>query len=115
MKTVKPELINKILQIVHSNAESTFSERLKSTILYGSYARGNYENDSDIDIMVLVDMDKQDLSRYRKNIANLSSNIDLEYDVFTSIKLQDYKTYNDWLNVVPFYQNVQREGVFING
>jgi predicted nucleotidyltransferase len=109
------EKIRKILETVHDGATFMFSENLKSTILYGSYARGDYESDSDIDIMVLVDMDKSDLSRYRKKIANLSSNIDLEYDVFTSIKLQDYKTYNDWLNVVPFYQSVQREGVFVNG
>ena len=115
MKHEKTKIVDKILRVIHSQATSMFSGNLKSVILYGSYARGDYQNDSDIDVMVLVDMDKHDLMCYEKKIAHLSSKIDLDYDVFTSIKLQDYKTYNDWLNVVPFYQNVQREGVFVNG
>ena len=35
-----------------------FGEKLKAVIVYGSYARGDYNEDSDIDIFVLVDMEK---------------------------------------------------------
>ena len=31
-------------------------KRLKKVILYGSYARGDYNNSSDIDIMILTDL-----------------------------------------------------------
>ena len=33
-----------------------YGERLKSVILYGSYARGDFRPDSDIDIMIMVDL-----------------------------------------------------------
>jgi len=114
MKSVTQEQISNILEFVRQQSLVLFSKTLKSVILYGSYARGDNTNDSDIDIMVLVDMGKHDLMSYRKAISSLSSQIDLEYDVFTSIKLQDYQTYSEWLNVVPFYQNVQREGVVVD-
>lgn len=33
-----------------------YGTHLKQIILYGSYARGDYRDDSDIDLMVLVDL-----------------------------------------------------------
>ena len=38
-----------------------YGSHLKSVILYGSYARGDYTKDSDIDIMILVDLPDEKL------------------------------------------------------
>ena len=42
-----------------------YGGHLKEVILYGSYARGDCREDSDIDIMILVD-DMDDEEIYRK-------------------------------------------------
>ena len=39
-----------------------YGHHLKQVILYGSYARGDYTKDSDVDLMLLVDLD----DAYRK-------------------------------------------------
>lgn len=41
-----------------------FEDRLKKVILFGSYARGDYDGESDIDIMVMVDDDEINLKKY---------------------------------------------------
>ena len=46
-----------------------FGERLDSVILYGSYARGDYDEESDIDVMALVKMDREELTGYRRRRA----------------------------------------------
>ena len=39
-----------------------YGKHLKTVILYGSYARGDYTKDSDIDIMVLLDLSDIDIN-----------------------------------------------------
>lgn len=90
-----------------------FGEKLENVFLYGSYARGEQTPESDIDVMALVDLPKDVLSRYRRDVSDFSSDIDLEYDVLLSVKLQDTETFNRYRDVLPFYKNVLREGVSV--
>ena len=41
-----------------------YGKHLKTVILYGSYARGDYTKDSDIDIMVLLDLSDIDIKNH---------------------------------------------------
>ena len=93
-----------------------FSDNLKSVVLYGSYARGDYNNDSDIDIMVLVDMDRHELTRYREAVDSFVHEMDREYnfEFMLSILLQDAETFNNYRNASAFFRNVNAEGVAVN-
>lgn len=55
MEKTTDEKLRKILQEVEELLKSVYGNRLKAVILYGSVARGTQTEDSDIDIMVLVD------------------------------------------------------------
>ena len=92
-----------------------FGDKLCSVILYGSYARGDYDDESDIDVMALVDMDKNELAEYRRKISNYSCELDMKYDAVLSIKLQDKETFDRWSATLPFFRNVKRDGVLVNG
>ena len=37
-----------------------YGHHLKQVILYGSYARGDYTKDSDVDLVLLVDLDEME-------------------------------------------------------
>jgi predicted nucleotidyltransferase len=82
--------------------------------LYGSYARGDYNNESDIDIMVLVDRDKYELMKYRRSVISFLRPIEFEHEILVSVHLQDIDTFNNWRDDLPFYINVIKEGVVIN-
>ena len=65
--------------------------------------------------MVLADVPKEDLFRYKKPFNRLSSRLGLEYDTLITITLKDTATFRKYLGVLPFYQAVQKEGIAIAG
>ena len=73
--------LNSILSKMAEVAKSTFGNTLQAVILYGSYARGDYDDASDIDIMIIADVDREDLFRYKKPIIKATSELGLENDV----------------------------------
>ena len=46
--------LNSILSKIAEVAKNTFGNTLQAVILYGSYARGDYDDASDIDIMIIL-------------------------------------------------------------
>ena len=73
--------LDALLLETHSELSKMFGEKLERVILFGSYARGAYDPESDIDVMALVDLDKSDLASYRRAVSDFSNDIDLKYDV----------------------------------
>ena len=44
-----------------SEIKKIYGLHLRKVILYGSYARGDFEQNSDVDIMILLDISESDL------------------------------------------------------
>lgn len=89
---------------------STYGEKIKGIILYGSYARGGSTKDSDIDILVLID-DSTDPFEVRRSLSDLLFDILLESGEFIStVVLPEnfFENYN-----YPFIINVKKEGVMV--
>ena len=103
-----------ILSETAKTARETFGEHLDSVILYGSYARGDYTPDSDVDMMILVKgIAPENLWRYRDSITEKSSELGLAYDVQITPLIKDADTFRKYLGVLPFYQNVMKEGLMV--
>lgn len=98
---------------IASCAVNEFGNKLHSTTLYGSYARGDFDSESDIDIIILVDLPKEELSMHKKPFIALSSELGLEYDVVVTVNIKDIETFNKYFDVVPYYQNIKKEGISI--
>ena len=81
--------------------------------LFGSYARGEQTAESDIDVMVLADVSREELSSYKKPFVLLASELGLCYDIVVTVTLKDTETFNKYSEVVPFYANVKKEGIKI--
>jgi len=108
-------LLNKITNEVANNIYEILGDKLKKVILYGSYARGDYDNESDIDIMVLADVTDTELPKLRDKICHISSDVSLKNNITVSIFIKDLTFFNNHINVLPFYNNVMKEGVTIYG
>ena len=108
-----PNTINDILNDFTNKVRRLLGNRVKRIILYGSYARGDYNKNSDIDIMILTDLNYEEIENYRDKISDIAFDIELEKGVILSPVIKNVDTYNARLNVNPFYTNVNKEGVVI--
>jgi predicted nucleotidyltransferase len=106
--------LNIIISEIYHFSRETFGNKLVDVILFGSYARGDYDQESDIDIMILVDMEKEKLKNYMQKYSLLAADLCLEYEILVSPILQSDKFFKEWLDYLPFYQNVNTEGVRIS-
>jgi len=101
---------NYILQLIKKSVSSTEPNAI--LILYGSYARGDYRDDSDLDLLVLVD--KETVTRFDQKRIKYPL-YDIEFDTGTIISPLIFSK-KDWElrhRRTPFYENVAREGKVI--
>lgn len=111
-----PATINKILDEFVQGVNEILGNRVKKIILYGSYARGDYNNSSDIDIMILTDLSDDEILEYREKIWEYSYEMEFDnnFDIMLSPLIKNINKFNDWLDALPFYMNVEREGVILS-
>ena len=110
-----PNKIDKIINQFITQVSNLIGNRLKKVILYGSYARGDYGKNSDIDIMILTDFNDEELAKYRMKIRDLACDLELENNIVISPIVRNIDKYNNRIDVIPFYMNVQKEGVVLRG
>jgi predicted nucleotidyltransferase len=104
-----------ILAEVKEELLKLFGDKLEQLILYGSCARNEQDPESDIDIMILVDVNEAALKAYRHRIVDIMTELSLKYDTVISLMRETYSRYNEYLDVLPFYQNIYNEGIEIYG
>ena len=114
--TKVPEQINNAVQEFIKGVNDILGDRAKKIILYGSYARGDYNDSSDIDIMILTDLNDDEIIEYRNKIWDYAYDIewDNNFDITLSPLVKNIDKFNYWLEAIPFYMNVQKEGVVLN-
>lgn len=105
LKIVLEELVAQIHNILGDN--------LERIVLYGSYARGDNEEDSDVDIMVLTNLSSEENRKYDRELNKIFSRLGLEHDILLSMYLKDKATYEYWFPVLPFYQNTEKDGIVL--
>lgn len=108
-----PNSINKILTEFNNQVREILGNRLKKIILYGSYARGDYNEKSDVDLMLLTDLTFEEIEKYRDDISDIAFEIELKTGIMISPVIKNIDTYNSRINIIPFYKNVQMEGVVL--
>ena len=102
----KPEILQQIKSSVHATDPGA------TVILYGSYARGDNREDSDIDILVLLDQEKITFDD-QKRIAYPIYHIELEIDIHISPMIFSRKLWNTKHKITPFHKNVTSEGILL--
>jgi len=100
--------ISEILKEFREEIENLYGKRLKSIILYGSWARGDATEESDIDVLIVLEgevIPGKEIDR----MIDIITEINLKHGVLVSVypvSKEDYSTINS-----PLLINVRREGV----
>ena len=108
-----PKNVDNQIQKFIKAVQKLLGKKLKKIILYGSYARGDFNKSSDVDIMILADLSFEEIENYRDQISDIAYDIELDTGIILSPIIKDVKTYNSRVKFVPFYKNVQKEGVVL--
>ncbi|MCL2363213.1 MAG: nucleotidyltransferase domain-containing protein [Defluviitaleaceae bacterium] len=110
MNNFSPSLIS-VTEVLRRNTQSLMGDKLRKIILYGSYARGDFREFSDLDIMVLADVSEAEKKEYQHRMYDMTSDLGLEHDIIVSMILNDENLFMSRLPISPFYRNVLSEGV----
>lgn len=103
MGEMREELVNGLTGIFQNN--------ISMIILYGSMARNEATNESDIDIAIILKsaMDNQT----KKRFISWAADMDMRYEkVFSIVDIQE-DNMKKWESVLPFYQNIRKEGIVL--
>lgn len=105
------QTMQQLIQQYVTNIHDIYGSHLRQIILYGSYARGDFRPDSDIDIMILLDLSDIDIKKYRHQLSDMTFDFNMDYDVDIKPIAKSEEHYRKWVDNYPFYSNVNREGV----
>ena len=105
-----PPKIRKLLRELKQGLIRLYGERLKGLYLYGSYARGDFEEGSDLDVLIVLD----DFERAPIELEltdDLIGNLSLEYLITVS---PIFMRERDWLTAdKPLLRNARADAVAI--
>jgi uncharacterized protein len=105
------EILEPIKTIMQQEISKLYGERLAKIILYGSYSRGDYHENSDIDFLVVLNDEEilvgKELAYMNKAIFQLT----LQYN----IAISHYPTTKNRFenSQAMFYQQIRKEGKII--
>jgi len=105
----------KILYLFIDEVQKKLGDSISKIILYGSYAREDNREDSDIDIMILTPLTEDEIKGIENKLYDLAYDYGLEYDVVISVNIKNEEHFNYWLGALPYYDNIKREGVILAG
>lgn len=103
-----PAPILAALQDLKRELSALYGDRLRGIYLYGSFARGDFGNDSDVDVLVVLANAVNPWEEIGR-MGRVLSEICLRHDVL----LSSYPVPDSWLHErkSPLFQNIRREAV----
>ncbi|SPF40322.1 Nucleotidyltransferase [Syntrophobacter sp. SbD1] len=112
MPTARKRLgkVDKILAEAKTLLSAEYAHRLKGIVLFGSYARGDFTEESDIDLLVLLSQLGDPLTE-SKPIFPAICDLSLKYDTVLSVVLMDFDAFRS--RKTPLSLNAEKEGVWI--
>jgi predicted nucleotidyltransferase len=103
--------INKIINEFKQQIGRLYGERLKNVVLYGSYARGNADDqNSDIDLAIVLSGQVNPCSEIDR-LIDLVTDLNLKHNVLLSIYPVSEENYNSRNS--PLLLNIRNEGISV--
>lgn len=95
--------------------QNIYGSHLRQVILFGSYARGDYRADSDIGIMILLDMSDLESKKYSQQLSHMTYDFNLDNDIDIKPIVKSEEFFKRWVVNYPFYASIQKEGGVLYG
>lgn len=110
-----PQTMQNLIERYVIEIQKIYGVHLKKIIMYGSYARGDFRPDSDMDIMILLDMSDLELKQYSRQLSYMTYDFNLDNDLDIKPIAKSEAHFKKWVTNYPFYANIDKEGVVLYG
>ena len=107
LNRITDEVVKKILENEHLKIDKIY--------LYGSYAKGTANEESDIDIMVLCDNSPKEANQFSSEIFQGVDKVAFENDIMIQTNVKNVDFFNDWIDDLPYFRNIKNDGIMLYG
>ena len=107
------EVIEKVVNQSTAEIPTLMKADVREIILYGSCARGDYTDDSDIDVAILTDSDRKEVKRYGDGLDDLAARIGMETFAVVNYVCLPYQEFEDKKSWYPYFMNISKEGILL--
>ena len=98
------------LKRMAKNLAVLYGDELDKIVLYGSYARGEQTAESDVDIALIL---KTKDDEKHEMMIDIVVEYELDLGVTLSVVPIEYGQYMEWKDSLPFYKNIEKEGIVL--
>ena len=106
---------NTAIQIMNEVVERAkampWGDSFVDAYLFGSYARGDYDDESDIDIFLAFEKSEEEISHINDAIIHIDSDVSLEHDITVSTVVRSANYFKKYANASPLFMNILSEGI----
>jgi predicted nucleotidyltransferase len=112
MSYLRTNLPEEVLDYLKRELCELLKDRLKQLILFGSYARGNFNDESDVDFLLVTSTKLT--AEEKEKITEIELNVLTQYKLFITVipEVEEFVISYSWL---PFYRNIEKEGILLYG
>jgi len=105
--------LDAVLGDVRHYFSENYNGKIDKIFLYGSYSRGDQDDESDIDFLIIVPGD--DLTVFQNKTNDLVDFLLDKYSILGSFLFESKASFERYKDVSGFYKNVVKEGRIIYG
>ncbi len=107
---MKESQIRTLLARFKAGLREIYGSRLRGLYLFGSYARGDGNEESDVDVAVVLDDFQSEWAEIQRT-SLLVSTLSLEYGIsLVPVTIREWDWHHDDF---PFYRNLRRDGIAV--
>lgn len=110
MEPILPNTLSPVLRTLKQYLQAQYQERLNRVVLFGSYARQQATDDSDVDILIAL-QEPVDASAEGQRTSEFIARLCLEHDLLIScffLPSSRYQSENS-----PLLRNIRQEGIVL--
>lgn len=115
MLSLNEVLIDNIKKDIIYMVKELMGAELVKIIMYGSCARGDYTDDSDIDIALLIRCSRMRAKMYGDGLASIATELAMKYFAVINLVCFPYQEFLEKKSWYVYFKNIDREGIVLYG
>ena len=105
--------LDRVKKVIVRDIPKALKDDCREIILYGSCARGDFTNESDVDIVILTECDRESVKKYDSVIDDIATSIGLETMAIVNFVCLPKKEFDEKSSWYSYFVNIKKEGIVL--